>query len=85
MEGHSAGLCLTMAAHAHALLHGAVLLEEAETQTDPETTTWNDASTHIINLATQAVISLYSKSKHYNPAEPEADLTGVEHDKIGLV
>ena len=44
-EGHGAGLCLTMAAHARALLRGAVLLEEAETQTDPETTTWNDAST----------------------------------------
>ncbi|KAI9510616.1 hypothetical protein F5148DRAFT_1147405 [Russula earlei] len=33
----------------------------------------------------QAVISIYSKSKHHNPAEPEADLTGVEHDEVGLV
>ena len=53
MEGHSAGLCLMMAAHTHALLHGAVLLEEAETQTDSATiintqmvtNTWRNAST----------------------------------------
>lgn len=31
------------------------------------------------------VISTYSKSKHYNPVEPEADLTGVERDEVGLV
>ncbi|KAN0105734.1 hypothetical protein V8E52_010746 [Russula decolorans] len=30
---------------------------------------------HIINLATQALISTHSKSKHYDPAEPDADLT----------
>ena len=40
---------------------------------------------HIINLAMQAVISMYSKSKHYNPAEPDADLTGVECDEVELV
>ena len=34
MEGHSTGLCLSMVAHACALFHGAILLEEAETQTD---------------------------------------------------
>jgi hypothetical protein len=39
MEGHSAGLCLLMAAHACALFHGAVILEEAETQTDAAPTT----------------------------------------------
>jgi hypothetical protein len=54
-EGHSAGLHLLMAAHVHALLHGTVLLEKAETQTDNATivnvntqtaaTTWNNAST----------------------------------------
>jgi len=44
---------------------------------------------HIINLATQAVISTCSKSKFYsgNPEDepiPE-DLTAVEHDEIGIV
>ena len=42
-EGHGAGLCLSMAAHARELFRGAVLLEEAEVQT--ETTTWSDVST----------------------------------------
>jgi hypothetical protein len=49
----------------------------------------NRCLAHIINLATQAVISTYSKSKHYDPADPEADLTGprMEHgrDEVGLV
>ncbi|KAF8233520.1 hypothetical protein L208DRAFT_1266521, partial [Tricholoma matsutake] len=40
---------------------------------------------HIINLATQALIAMYSKSKHYNPADPDADLTGPERDEVGLV
>jgi hypothetical protein len=49
----------------------------------------NRCLAHIINLATQAVITSYSKSKHYNPADPEANLTGpqTEHgrDEVGLV
>jgi hypothetical protein len=41
---------------------------------------------HIINLATQALISTHSKSKHYDPAEPDADLTvGNGRDVVGLV
>ncbi|KAF8224474.1 hypothetical protein L208DRAFT_1311083, partial [Tricholoma matsutake] len=40
---------------------------------------------HIINLATQALITTYSKSKHYNPADPDADLAGPERDEVGLV
>ena len=44
---------------------------------------------HIINLATQALITVQSKSKHYDPAEPDADLQVVgddtERDVIGLV
>jgi hypothetical protein len=41
---------------------------------------------HIINLATQAFISTHSKSKHYDPAEPDADLTGDNgRDVVGLV
>jgi hypothetical protein len=39
MEGHGAGLCLLMAAHACALFHGTIILEEAETQTDTAPTT----------------------------------------------
>jgi len=38
MEGHGARLCLLMAAHMHALFHGMVLLEDAETQTNAVTT-----------------------------------------------
>jgi hypothetical protein len=47
----------------------------------------NRCLAHIINLATQALISTYSKSKHYNPAEPEADLmgSGYDRDEVGLV
>ena len=33
----------------------------------------------------QALITTYSKSKHYNPAEPDADLAGPERDEVGLV
>ena len=41
---------------------------------------------HIINLATQALILTHSKSKHYDPAEPDADLTGDNgRDVVGLV
>ncbi|KAF8230568.1 hypothetical protein L208DRAFT_1214034, partial [Tricholoma matsutake] len=39
----------------------------------------------VINLAMQALITTYSKSKHYNPAEPDADLARPKHDKVGLV
>ncbi|KAF8230107.1 hypothetical protein L208DRAFT_1283531, partial [Tricholoma matsutake] len=39
----------------------------------------------VINLATQALITTYSKSKHYNPAKPDADLARPEHDEVGLV
>ena len=44
-EGHGAGLCLSMAAHARELLCGAVLPDEAETQTDDVTTTSVDTQT----------------------------------------
>lgn len=45
---------------------------------------------HIINLATQALIGAYSKSKHYKPAEPEAHVPPTDfleglHDEVGLV
>jgi hypothetical protein len=43
MEGHSPGLCLSMAAHAHELFRGAVILEEAKLQTEMATQT--DVST----------------------------------------
>jgi hypothetical protein len=42
-EGHGPGLCLYMAAHAHELFRGAVILEEAKVQT--EMATWTDVST----------------------------------------
>jgi len=42
---------------------------------------------HIINLVTQALITTHSKSKHYNPAEPNADLLGnnIKYNMVGLV
>ena len=42
---------------------------------------------HIINLATQAFIMTHSKSRHYNPADPDADLMGdnVGCDVVGLL
>lgn len=52
----------------------------------PLTFTVSRCLAHIINLATQAFISTHSKSKHYDPAEPDADLT-VDNgrDVVGLV
>ncbi|GBE78338.1 hypothetical protein SCP_0112230 [Sparassis crispa] len=44
--------------------------------------------THVINLATQAAISAYSNSKHYDPEQLDNDLMaqhGAEHDEVGLV
>ncbi|KIK16191.1 hypothetical protein PISMIDRAFT_48578, partial [Pisolithus microcarpus 441] len=45
---------------------------------------------HIINLATQAFLAAHSKSKHFDPADPDTDLTaavrdGVDCDEVGLV
>ena len=44
---------------------------------------------HIINLATQAIISTCTKSKYYNgdPTDDQLpkDAAGAEHDKIGIV
>ncbi|KAG6863443.1 hypothetical protein C0991_005755, partial [Blastosporella zonata] len=41
---------------------------------------------HVINLVTQAVISAYSPSKHYNPASPEEhEPSSSSRDIIGLV
>jgi hypothetical protein len=46
-EGHGTGLCLLMVAHARALFRGAIILEEAETQT-------NAAPTTSVNIQTNA-------------------------------
>ena len=43
---------------------------------------------HIINLATQALLDAYTKSKHDDPAQPEDDLHvthGTSRDGVGLV
>jgi len=43
---------------------------------------------HIINLATQALISTRSKSKYYDPAsldEHPTDIDGINRDEVGLV
>ncbi|KAG6863920.1 hypothetical protein C0991_002006, partial [Blastosporella zonata] len=43
---------------------------------------------HVINLAMKAVISAYSKAKHYDPHSPDAhepDVNLTEHDEVGLI
>jgi hypothetical protein len=39
---------------------------------------------HIINLATQALISTYSKAPHFDPKDPEAHVP-TSRDEVGLV
>ena len=40
----------------------------------PELTRYYSCLAHVINLATQAVIETYSKSLHYDPKTPDADI-----------
>ena len=43
---------------------------------------------HIVNLATQALLAAHSKSKAYDPKEPNHDLVakhGSQRDEVGLV
>lgn len=44
---------------------------------------------HVINLATQTFLAMYSTSKHYDPSSPDADIVvssnGEDRDPIGLV
>ena len=39
---------------------------------------------HVINLATQLLISTYSKSPHFDPKHPNAHVP-TSHDEVGLV
>ena len=39
---------------------------------------------HVINLATQALISTYSKSLHFDPKNPEAHVP-TSRDEVGLI
>ncbi|KAN0118456.1 hypothetical protein V8E52_005186 [Russula decolorans] len=39
---------------------------------------------HVINLTTQALIAIYSKSPHFDPKNPEAHIP-TSHDEVGLV
>jgi hypothetical protein len=42
----------------------------------------------VINLATQALISTYSKTKHFDPKEPtdhEPDIDAFQRDEVGLI
>lgn len=48
----------------------------------------NSCLGHVINLATQALITTYSQSPHYDPEAPENDIAGTNgprRDEIGLV
>ena len=43
---------------------------------------------HVINLTTQALIKAYSKSKHYDSAQPNKHIPDTEaliRDEVGLV
>jgi hypothetical protein len=39
---------------------------------------------HVINLATQALISTYSRAPHFDPKDPEAHIP-TSRDEVGLV
>src|ERR1700688_2344388 len=39
---------------------------------------------HVINLATQALISTYSKSPHFDPKQPDAHVP-TSRDEVGLI
>jgi hypothetical protein len=43
---------------------------------------------HVINLATQSLLSTYSKTKHFDPAAPyehEPDVDAITRDEVGLL
>ncbi len=43
---------------------------------------------HVINLATQALLGTYSKSKHFDPEDEslhDVDVTGYIRDEVGLI
>ena len=44
----------------------------------------NSCLVHVINLATQMLISTYSKSPHFDPKKPEAHIP-TSRDEVGLV
>jgi hypothetical protein len=44
----------------------------------------NSCLAHVINLATQALISTYSKSPHFDPNKPEAHIP-TTRDEVGLI
>ncbi len=46
--------------------------------------TKNSCLAHVINLATQMLISTYSKSLHFNPKQPDAHVP-TTRDEVGLV
>jgi hypothetical protein len=50
----------------------------------PQLTMLCSCLAHVINLATQALISTYSKSPHFDPKHPEAHVP-TSRDEVGLV
>ena len=75
-EGHGDGLCLSMAAHVRELFRGAVLLEEAETQTDKIATANIDiqttlAPTTAIDVDTQTIATAVDASTQVAPGTDE--------------
>lgn len=53
-------------------------------QSHTQLLTTNSCLAHVINLATQTLISSYSKSPHFDPKEPDAHVP-TSRDEIGLV
>jgi hypothetical protein len=81
------------AGHAFEYQYGQDLsLEEAESQVRQDFNSFtlvahnNTGSclAHVINLATQMLISTYSKSPHFDPKQPDAH-TPTSRDEVGLV
>ena len=63
-EGHGEGLCLSMAAHMHALFCNVAFLDKAGIQTDPETTTWSDAGTQVAPRIDETAVQMDAAPDH---------------------
>ena len=70
-----------------------ISLEEAESQVCQFILTYSlwlltnntgSCLAHVINLATQMLISTYSKSLHYDPSQPDIHMPTLR-DEVGLV
>jgi hypothetical protein len=63
-EGHGPGLCISKEAHTRELWQGAILLDDAQVQTNPETTTWSNVSTQIAPKANETASQTNNTPEH---------------------